>query len=83
MKNWTICGHFEDNGQPWVEWVQAPEWMEAVKKAIKKMKARHGAEFDPDNMIIGHAFQGRKVSHLEQDSISSALSFTNFTQDFN
>ena len=74
-KEWTVCGYFEDNGQPWVEYATAATWDRAVKKAVELNRRRYNPDMDFANYIIVCCFLGEVVDYSEHSSVCTAADF--------
>lgn len=72
---WTVCGFFEDNGQPWVEYATAATWERAVKNAVEFHRKRYNPDMSFDNYIIVCCFKGEVVDYCEHSSVCTATDF--------
>ena len=73
-KRFTVCGYHEDNGQIWVRWTHAKDWMRAIENAIKQIKKDDSSVFYSD-IIIGSVFPGWHKDEVEHFSVCTAKDF--------
>lgn len=64
MKPFTVVGYYEDNGQPYVEHVEANDWVEAMRTCILD----HPEPPQASELVIVSVFDGAHKDQTEHES---------------
>ena len=68
MKPFTVVGYYEDNGQTYVEHVDADDWIEAMRKAV----VDYPEPTQHSDLVIVSVFEGHHMDQTEHDSCVAA-----------
>lgn len=66
MSDYTVIGHWTDNGQPWIWHVTAESSMEAASRAVDELCSEH--EVGPDSFTIVEVIQGFHEGMLNNEA---------------
>jgi hypothetical protein len=80
MNKFTVVGYYEDEGQSYVEHVEAEDWSGAVVAAVKSLEKTNetpedAAKYFRSNVVIVEVFEGHHKGLTEHPSVCSAIDF--------